>query len=459
MSSLSPVKPRAMGPPAGLVAAAIAAAATSLICLPFAPGNIGVAGLLLALAAAATAGLGVFVAFPQALVSLVPALIPAPMLLSVFAFEAALLIFAALLLLHGWRTRAPWLSSVGAIEAAFLLWTAWAMFTGVWSEDARSWLIGTRKLLVGFCTIWVALRLSAIASRRWFDAGIVAVSVLLSLFTLNRFMTTGLSAEESALRRPSVTDLGWGRSNYLAAILVLCTPSLLRLLLRGRAGERWAAGIALALITTVQLVVASRAAAALFLAGVLVYLLLAIPRQRARVFAGFAAAVTLIFVTPLGESLMSRMFNLRELGSATIRLWFFREGWSRMVEHLPWGMGLWQGFKNADKLQGLDPHNYLLLVGGDLGIPGLLLWGALNFVIARAWWRTRRDEASRDQSNAMLLTLALANVNSWVEPTFQGPQFNMIFFWILAGTLSYVGFTATTSSANPNRSQNTPPGT
>jgi O-antigen ligase len=121
----------------------------------------------------------------------------------------------------------------------------------------------------------------------------------------------------------------------------------------------------------------------------------------------------------------------------TIRIWFFREGWKRMLEHLPWGMGLWQGFRNSDKLQGLDPHNFPLLIGGDLGIPGLVLWGWLNFVIARAWWRTRVDGPSRNQANAMLLTLVLANLNSCVEPTFTGAQFNLMFFWILAGTLSY----------------------
>ena len=420
-----------------LASATIAAATTTLVCLPSAPGLFGLTGLLLGLGAFATGGVALLVAFPQALAALVPVLIPAPMLLFLFSWEAALLALAALLLLHGWRTRAPWLRNISPVEAAFVLWLVWALFTGCWSEDARSYLIGVRKMLMSLCTIWVAMRLPAIASRRWFDAGIISVASLLSLLTILRFMTTGLSAEESALRRPSVTDLGWGRSNYLAAMLVLCTPSLLRLLVRGRGRERWLAGVAMGLVTTVQLIVASRAAAALFLVGTLSYLLFAFPKVRLRVFAGFATTVTLVLMSPLGEGLLSRMFNLRELGSMTIRIWFFREGWVRMLDHLPWGMGLWQGFKNADKLQGLDPHNFLLLIGGDLGIPGLLLWGWLNFVIARAWWRTRVDGPSRDQSNALLLTLVLANVNSWVEPTFTGPQFNLLFYWILAGTLSY----------------------
>ena len=445
--------PRAKPARDALVAAAIATGATLLVCLPFAAGPLALFGLLLAVLAAVGAIAGVVVLLPQTLVVIVPALIPAPMVLSLFAFEAVLVFLAALLVLHGWRTRAAWLRSIGPVEVAFLAWMAWALFTGVWSEDARSWVIGARKLLAGFCTIWVGLRLSAVASRRWFDSGILTTAIVLSVLTLGRYMTTGLTPEESALRRTTVTDLGWGRANYLAAILVLCTPSLLRLLLRGRRAERWAAGITLVLVTTVQLVVASRAATALFLLGTLAYLLLAIWKYRLQVFAGFALAVTALFVSPLGEGVLSRMFNLRELGSMTIRIWFFREGWQRMLDHLPWGMGLWQGFRNADKLQGLDPHNFPLLIGGDLGIPGLVLWAWLNVTLARAWWRTRGDQASRDQAGAMLLTLVLANLNSLVEPTFQGPQFNLIFFWVLTGTLSYAlrtpGFTATTSSAKP----------
>jgi len=428
---------RAHAPRWVLASAAIAAATTTLVCLPSAPGLYGLAGVLLVLGTILTGGAALLVVLPQAFAALVPVLISAPMILFLFACEAALMALAALMLLHGWRTRAPWLHRITPIEAAFLLWMVWAMFTGCWSEDARLYFIGVRKLLMSLCTIWVATRLPAITSRRWFDTGIISVAISLSLLVMLRYSTTGLSAEESALRRPLVTDLGWGRSNYLAAILVLCTPSLLRLILRGPRPERWMAGVAFALVTAVQLIVASRAAAALFLVGTLLYLLLALWKYRLRVFAGFAAVVTLILVSPLGEGLLSRMFNLRELGSMTIRIWYFREGWVRLVEYWPWGMGLWQGYKHSDKLQGLDPHNFPLLIGGDLGIVGLLLWGWLNFVIARAWWRTRVDEASRDQAGALLITLVLAHVNSLVEPTFQGPQFNLMFFWIVTGTLAY----------------------
>ena len=49
------------------------------------------------------------------------------------------------------------------------------------------------------------------------------------------------------------------------------------------------------------------------------------------------------------------------VGSMTIRIWYFREGWWRLLEHLPWGMGLGQGYANPDHLHGIDPHDYWLL--------------------------------------------------------------------------------------------------
>jgi O-antigen ligase len=149
---------------------------------------------------------------------------------------------------------------------------------------------------------------------------------------------------------------------------------------------------------------------------------------------GVLAAVV---ASPIGMVLIARMTSLREFASFTIRIWYWREGWRRLVAHLPWGMGLGQGIENPDHLHGTDPHDFWLLVGGDLGVPGVLLWIGVLVAIVRAWLAVWPDPRRRELAFTLLLTFALGNVHSLVEPTFQGGQYQLLFLWIVCGSLAY----------------------
>ncbi len=456
----SPAPSRTVRSRAGFAAVAIAVSATSLACLPFAPGLLGLGGLLLALGAAAAVGAGLLALWPQALAAIVPALIPSPMILLTFAWELALYLVAVLLLLHGWRTRAAWLYRLGNVETAVFVFTLWALFSGFWSEDLRWFAIGARRLLMGLVALWVATRLPHVAARRWFDVGILVGASALALAAVFRSLTIGLSSEMAVLHRPEVTNLGWGTANYVAGLLLILAPSVLQIALRGAPGGRVMAWGAFALVSAVQLIVASRAALILFVVGALVQLLRFVRGSRTWMVLAYVATVAAMMVSPLGVVFMSRLVSLRDLGSMTIRIWYFREAWNRLLEHLPWGLGLWQGYGHADRLQGIDPHNYWLLLGGDLGLPGLLLWAVVLVVIVRRTRELRVDEPGREQAYTLTLTLVLANLHTLVEPTFQGAHYQMLFYWVVCGGLAYSTLrVATTSSAKPNRSQNTPPGT
>ena len=176
-------------------------------------------------------------------------------------------------------------------------------------------------------------------------------------------------------------------------------------------------------------------------------------RSRGWIALLYGGAITVLLLSPLGAGFMNRLENLRDLGSMTLRIWYFREAWLRLLEHLPWGMGLWQGFGNADKLQGTDPHNFWLLIGGDLGLPGVLLWAIVSLVIVRRWRDLRADETAREQAFTILLTLVLAQLHTLVEPTFQGPHYQLLFYWVVCGTLAY----ATASSAQARERVPDPP--
>ena len=435
---------RSVTPPAGV---AIATGVTLLVCLPFAPAPLGLVGLALAVAAAGAAGVALWALIPPSIVVLVPALIPSPMVALTFGWEVALAALAAALAVHGLRTRAAWTWRIGDTERWLLAFTAWALFTVFWSPDLRYFLLGARRLILGVVTLWVALRLPHVAGRRWFDMGLIVGATALALSALGHSLTTGLSQAQALLHRTEVTNLGWGTANYVATLLLLFSPSLLRLALRGRRPERALAWAAFALVAIVQLIIASRAATVLFLGGTLAQLLRAALRFRIGVGLGFAATLAAALASPLGYGLLSRLANLRELGSMTIRLWYFREGSRRVVDNLPWGLGLNQGYSNPDRLHGIDPHDYWLLLGGDLGIPGVLLWVAVLLSLVGLVRALHTDEAEREQAYVLALTLVLANLHTLVEPTFQGGQYQLVFFWIMGGTLAYASLRRSPTSA------------
>jgi len=422
---------------AAAAGAGIAAASAALVCIPFAPGWAGVAGLGLAASAALASLLALWVAVPQLMVALVPTLVPSPNVAYTFAWEWALAVLMLALIVHAWRRGAPWLFQLGAVERRLLLFTAWALFTGFWCTSSLYYLLGVRRLVVAACTLWVAMRLPYIASRRWFDLGIVGAASALALAAIAHARATGFSEAQALLHRAEVTHLGWGTANYVASLLLLCGPALLRLVLRGGPRERVLGTVAFALVTIVEFIVASRAAMVLFVAGTMVQLLHATRRHRLAVGAGTAAAVAGLVASPLGAGLLSRLGSLREFGSMTIRIWYFREGARRLLQSLPWGLGLGQGYANADHLQGIDPHDYWLLVGGDLGLPGLVLWAGVLAAIVRACWAVRIDERGRELAFTALLTFTLGNLHTLVEPTFQGGQYQLLFLWIVCGSLAY----------------------
>jgi len=422
-----------LGSPA-LASAAIAAGSAALVCMPFAPGLLGVLGLLSAATAALLTSLAVWAAVPSLLVALVPVLIPTPIVLYTFAWEVAVILLAVCTLAQGLRRDSPWLWRMGAIEGCWLAFAAWALFTGLWCTDLLHYQLGVRRVLVGFCELWVALRLPQLASRRWFETGIVCCAIALSLALIRQ---SGGSLQEVVMHRGQATNLGWGKDNYVAGLLVLCTPLVLRIVMRGAPRDRLLAGVAFALITTVQLIIASRAGTLLFVVGTVIQLVYATRRHRLAVGLAALGVLAALVASPLGLVLLTRVTSLKEFASFTIRIWYWREGFRRMVDHLPWGMGLGQGIENPDHLRGIDPHDYWLYTGGDLGLPGMLLWVALIVVIVRAWRAVPFDEPSRERAFTLLLTFALGNVHALVEPTFQGPQYQLLFLWIVCGSLAY----------------------
>ncbi len=441
MSFMPVATDRGHSPPLWL-APLIVVGVTALVVLPAWFGVLSPLALLVLVPAVVAAASWLLSRVPQAIVFLVPASLAAPMTFYTYPWEIALCGLLLLLLIEGVRRKADWLTRVSRLEVALALFTLLGLMSLFWVFDARTYIIHARRLLLGMGTLWAASRLPAVASKRWFEAGLLGAALSVALAGLGRWVTSGFTAEEAMLRRPEATNLGWGTANFLATLMMLVTPIALVIAVESRGARRVAAWVTVLLVATLQLLIASRAAATLFLVGMLVQVTFMgqagqARRRRGVIAAGLVAAVAGVLASPLGAGFLLRFTSLRELGSITIRIWYWREAWLRLVDHLPFGLGLGQGYAYADKLQNIDPHNYWLVVGSELGLPGLLLWAAVLVIIWRGVGRLGSAPEMRGRVFALRVGFVLAQLHTLVEPTFQGTQYQFIWFWLFGGYFAY----------------------
>lgn len=379
---------------------------------------------------------------PGTAVGLLPVLILPPEFGRMFAHEVALLAVAALLVVHGARKRAEWLWRLEAPEAVFAALLLWGVLSGFWSASGWWWMFGVRKASIGFIALWTSWRLGRLVGGRDLRFGITITAMGISAYILIKAATWGVLSSTGWVDRKLSTDVGWGNSNYLAALLVLTLPTALEVALHDRRPAiRLLAWLPMPLAILMMTATASRGGILLVLAIALLSVFRRRASRRTLAFVGVVAVVGVLgAIGPAGSRLISRFTDARELGSIVIRLMYYREGWRRMVAAWPWGLGLGQGLVTVDRLGAIDPHNYWLVVGSELGVVGLSLWVSLLVVLWRSIGKLLHDPAAASAGWTLRLMFVLAFVNCLFEPTFSGLQYQFLFFWIMG---SYLGSAST----------------
>jgi hypothetical protein len=417
--------------------AAIAALSCMTIAVWQGLGWLSLPGMAFAALLGCGLALAIAVYAPAVLVVLAPAMLSFERLWIVFPWEVAYLGIAALVALHVLIRRPAW-ARIERIELLNLALVGWAALSIFWSTEIMDWALGIRRLLGGAIALWLGLRLARWVKRSVFESGLLAAGLSLTLAAIARRQSSGLSEMRLRIDRASATDLGWGTANAIATILLVLSPVLLELALRSP--HRWmrlAACPTLALTALYQILNASRAAAVLFFGGLMAQIFGHSVRRRAAWAIGLVAVLTALLLSPLGEGLLFRFTSLRDLGSMLVRVWYWRAAWQRTLDHLPFGMGLGQGLTYSDKLQRIDPHDYWLVLSSELGPLGVLLWIGVLAVLWRRIASLARTPGWEGIGNALQVAFWLSQIHTLVEPTFQGVQYQFLYFWVMGGYLGY----------------------
>jgi hypothetical protein len=417
----------------------------TLAALAWCVGMIGVGGwvaILLLVASALVLFGAVIHRYPQLTTAFYPVLyVPPQQVLELFVSEIFLIGVFCILVAVGIRNRSAWVGRLSWLEVLVLAQLTWCTLTVFWSPVLYPhWMFGMKVYVLGFLALWVALRVSRFVDHELLLLGIPAGACALGLAVAVQATRTGFfQAVDTSRMRTSATDVGWGVSNYLAAIVALMLPSGLYMALNGRTRlQRFIGWMSLPLSVLVVTTGASRGGAVMLIA----IALFAIFGQRIKPWIAIPAGLSLVLLLilgPGGEALLGRFNSVEQSYSMVVRVVYFREAWTRTVNHWPVGMGLEQGAATYDRLGEEDPHNYWFSLSSELGLVGLVLWIAISVRIWMLIRRMIRDPVREQAGRALRLTFVVAQLNLIFEPTMPGVQYQALFYWIVGVFIGIFG--------------------
>jgi hypothetical protein len=240
-----------------------------------------------------------------------------------------------------------------------------------------------------------------------------------------------------------LVDLPWGRSNYLAGIIILALPVTLGLLVAARGVRARAAWSALLLVQSAGLVVSASKGAILALVAGLAIAWGADRRAPRLARAGVVILVVggaLVFAAgPLQEVMRYRLQASALDYSAGERMDLYRLAWQQALSHPILGIGLGNFEVISNRLHGVDtvPHQFGLGFLCETGVPGLIL--ALGFMAALLGlaWRARsraRTPAARSLALGAWAAMIGFAAHNQIESTIYGEQYKILLLMLAAAT-------------------------
>jgi O-antigen ligase len=379
--------------------------------------------------------------WPSGVLLSVPLLVVVPGWVFGFTvFECVLLSVLLLALLQHMISGRPALIP-SPLEWVFLVYVVWSAFTLFQAVNVREASVGLKIIVLLLAAFLAGRRLIATSRSSVFIRCIAMLAPLISLELAATLLRRGLPLSFLLTRSVALTDLGWGTSNYIAAVAALSTACAVPLAFYGRAWERCLGVLSIGAAVFVSIITISRGGTLAILVGLLVGAAVE-ARRRFFLAVGLLGVLASVYImSPLGQASIARFVDPQQLPSIGARLLYYQETLRIIGEHRFFGVGPNQIPHHSTIEIDPNPHNFLLKNAADLGLPGLalyLLMLTLAFASAFKLIRQARERDERILALAFLLTLAIAVTNASYEPTLESSVYGTV-FWMTVGTC-YGGF-------------------
>ncbi len=394
-------------------------------------------GLLIGLGLLAPFVLPAFILEPRKAALAVPFLVIVPVVFMRFTVaEVVLLLVMFLALLHALASgMRP--SALMPAEVLFFLYTLWAAITVSQAVYLPEALGGLKRIIILFLAFIMGARLISSDRALTLIRCLALISIFIGMELWGVIVHSGYPFLFLATRAGILTDLGWGYSNYVAAVTVLCATAGVSLVLYGRFGDRLLGVCSILATAFVCTATISRGGTLALAAALLVATMLELRRRILPALLIIGALGLAYALSPLGMASLARFVEPQELSSVGARIIYYRESFRIFRENWFLGVGPDQIPYHTPEPMAANPHNMLLKNGTDLGVPGLMIYLGIFVALAVSAWRLRRLAMSREErilSLTFLLIVVTALVNSAYEPTLEGSEYGII-FWPAAGCL------------------------
>ena len=255
--------------------------------------------------------------------------------------------------------------------------------------------------------------------------------------------------------RKNLIATSWGKSNYLATFYVIILPITLGYFLYTNSKKKKIFSIFSAVVIVTALILTLSRGGILSLLVAVIFFLSQIvkPKNFISIVISILALGIIIFLNPLTSVLIDRMLTFERSFSYMTRINFYEDVWKMFLDNPVFGVGLGNlGYHSKFIISThASAHNILLGLLGETGIIGALLFIALiGRIIYDLFMQYRNEEIEklRILRWAFLSSLFGGLVHSMMEPNFEGFQFSIIYWLIVA--LSYKLYLLKTSLNRPN---------
>ena len=311
-------------------------------------------------------------------------------------------------------------------------------------DIARSVLL-IKVTFFGFLIYWVVIaRNRSATDLEWTTSSLIAWGGVVGFILLYRFVTDW-STVIGPTASYDVKDLGisMGRSNYLAALLVPIFPLALAVA-TAAAGWRKLMPIIAAFAMAIGLLITFSKGAALGLLGAAVISVPVLLKNGVairHILFSIVIATAFLWMMPRNLVLSNYEMIVYRLHTPDLErpdLW--RVAWHEFVQHPIVGIGpnCIYIYNRQFAIDVLHTHNFVLNWLAELGVLGSVPFFAIMGVFIRRAYRlcftpNTVPGASR-VAIGLYVGLLATLLHGLVEPTFQGPQYSAV-FWFLAALI------------------------
>lgn len=237
----------------------------------------------------------------------------------------------------------------------------------------------------------------------------------------------------------NLLNIGWGKSNYIAAFFVILIPLTVGYLIYSKKTlTKFLLSTSLVLMFFAVTLTLSRGG----ILALVIALFILLPKVlKPKYFFSVIALISLIAIVlllnPLTFVIIDRISTLETSGSVYSRINYYIDVWKAFLDHPFTGVGFGNLSYYSKFILGpeLSPsaHNIVLGALGELGLFGSIFYLSIFVFIGRKIFLFYKNEK---EDNIKIFRLCLFSsyiggmLHSLVEPTLEGLQFSII-FWVI----------------------------